>query len=134
VDQDATLRGNPTSEDGPDGDHGGGGASESDVSKRRFRLRRKKDGKRRRKTRLGKRTKQEDVEMGEVSQHKDKIGGVGFGLSSKEQITPADAVLAESANEVGPGLIRSLFPLDADMLCSSCRFGSCDHAPGDHHP
>jgi metal transporter CNNM len=101
VDQDATLRGNPTSEDGPDGDHGDGEASESDVSKRRFRLRRKKDGKRRRKTRLGKRTKQEDVEMGEVSQPKDKIGSVGFGLSSKEQITPADAVLAEeSANEV----------------------------------
>jgi hypothetical protein len=42
--------------------------------------------------------------MGEVFWHKDKIGGVGPGLSSKKQITPADVVLAESANEVGPVL------------------------------
>ena len=83
MDQDATLRGNPTSEDGTGGDHGDGEASESDVSKRRFRLRRKKDGKRRRKTGLGKRAKQEDVEMGEVSQPEDMIGSAGFGLSSK---------------------------------------------------
>jgi hypothetical protein len=39
--------------------------------------------------------------MGEVSQHKDTIGSGRFGLLSKEQITPADAVLAEEkANEV----------------------------------
>jgi metal transporter CNNM len=112
VDRNATPRGNPTSEDGSGGDYGGSEASESDVAKRQFRLRRKKGGKRRRKTRLGKRVKQEDVEMGEVSQPKYKIGSVEFGLSSKEQITPADAVLAEeSANEVRVVLSRSHFRL-----------------------
>ena len=45
----------------------------------------KKDGERRRKTRFGKGAKQEDMEIGEVSQHKDKIGGVGFGLPLKER-------------------------------------------------
>ena len=34
VDQDATLRGNSTTEDGPDGDHGDGESSEYDVVKR----------------------------------------------------------------------------------------------------
>jgi hypothetical protein len=34
---------------------------------------------------FGKGAKQEDMEMGEVSQHKDKISGVGFGLSSKKR-------------------------------------------------
>ena len=62
--------------------------------------------------------------MGEISQPKDKIGSVGFGLSSKEQITPADAVLAEeSANEVRLVLmIRFSFPSNADTVCSFCRF------------
>ena len=46
--------------------------------------------------------------MGEVSQYKDKIGDVGFGMSSKEQITPEDAVLVqENVNEVGPVLFDS---------------------------
>jgi hypothetical protein len=81
---------------------------QSDVVKRRFRFCRKKDGKQRRKARFGKRVEWEDVEMGEVSLYKDKIGGVGFGLSSKEQITPEDAVLVqENVNEVRPVLFDS---------------------------
>ena len=67
VDQGVTMRGNPTLEDGPDGDHGDSKASGSDVAKCRFRLRRKKDGKWRCRTRLGKGAKREDVEMGDVS-------------------------------------------------------------------
>jgi metal transporter CNNM len=105
VDQDATLRGKPAPENDQDGDHSDGGDPEAGTSKRRFRLRRKKDGKRRHKTRREK-AKQDDIELGTVPQDAGKGRGGGFGLSSKEQITPADAVLAEeSANEV-----RLLFP------------------------
>ena len=101
ADQDATLRGGPVSENDGDGDHSSGEAPEHDATKRRFRLRRKKGGKRRHKTRRQKRTEQDDIEMGEVPQDTDKRGIGGFGLSSREQITPADAVLAEeSVNEV----------------------------------
>jgi len=101
TDRDATLRGKPALENDEDGDHSGGEAPEPDVSKRRFRLRRKKGGKRRRKAQREKRTEPQDVEMGEVTQDADKRGIGGFGLSSREQITPADAVLAEeNANEV----------------------------------
>ena len=102
VDQDATLRGNPISENGQDGDRSEGEVSEPDATKSRFRLRRRKDRKRQRKARREKREKQEDIEMGEVPEDADKGRGGVFGLSSKEQITPSDAVLAEaSANEVG---------------------------------
>jgi len=98
VDQDATLRGNPILESAHGGDHSEGGDQEIGVSKRRFRLRRKKGGKNRKARRDG--AKQGDAETGEGPQDTDKKGG-GFGLSSKEQIIPADAVLAEeSANEV----------------------------------
>ena len=100
MDPDNTLRGAPVLEDDQDGDHSDGGTSEPEVTKRRFRLRRKKDGKRRRRMRREK-AKEGDIEMGEVSQDAEKGKSGGFGLSSKEQITPADAVLAEeSANEV----------------------------------
>ena len=100
VDPDATLRGKPTSENGQDGDHSGGDVSEPGVTRRRFRLRRRKDGKRQQKARHRK-AKQEDVEMGEIPQETDKGKSGGFGLSSKEQITPADAILAEeNVNEV----------------------------------
>ena len=108
TDQDATLRGKPVLENGEDGDHSGSETPEPDVTKRRFRLRRKKGGKRRRKAQREKRAEQEDIEMGEVPQDTvtDKRGIAGFGLSSREQITPADAVLAEEgANEV-----RRVFP------------------------
>lgn len=92
------MRGNPIPDDDQDGDHNEG------ISKRRFRLRRKKDGKRR-KARRG-RAKQGDIETGQVPQDADKSGG--FGLSSKEQNTPADAVLAEEgANEVRSMLLHS---------------------------
>jgi len=101
TDRDAILRGKPALETDEGGDHSGGEAPEPDVTKRRFRLRRKKGGKRRHKTRREKKAEQGDIEMGEVPQDTDKRGIGGFGLSSKEQITPADAVLAEeSANEV----------------------------------
>ena len=100
MDLDTTLRGKSTSDNDQDGDNSAGGTSEPGVTKRRFRLRRKKDGKRRRKSRREE-TKQEDVEMGDIPQNTDNGRSGGFGLSSKEQITPADAVLAEkSANEV----------------------------------
>ena len=101
MDPDATLRGQPILEDDQDGDHSAGGTSEPGVTKRRrFRLRRKKDEKRRRKT-WREEAKQGDIEMGEVPRGADNGRGGGFGLSSKEQITPADAVLAEaSVNEV----------------------------------
>ena len=96
-----TLRGAPVLEDDQDGDHSDGGTSEPGVTKRRFRLGRKKDGKRRRKMRRAKEKEGPDIEMGELSQDTEKGKSGGFGLSSKEQITPADAVLAEeSANEV----------------------------------
>ena len=99
MDQDATLRGNTALENDTDGDHSDGGNPEPAISKRRFRLRRKKGGKRRHKSQREK-AKQGDVESGEVAQEADRKGG-GFALSSKEQITPADAVLAEeNANEV----------------------------------
>jgi hypothetical protein len=45
--------------------------------------------------------------MGGASQHKDKIGGVGFGLSLKEKITPADTVLVEESIN-GAGLVLSI--------------------------
>ena len=134
VDRDATLRGNPVLENDQDGDRSEDEVSEPDVTKRRFRLRRRKDRKRQRKARREK-AKQEDIEMGDVPGDADKGRGGGFGLSSKEQITPADAVLAEaSANEV---CCLPLFPFlsNADMLCVVFADpGSCDHAPGDHHP
>ena len=104
TDPDATLRGRPGLEGGEDG-HSEGGSSERGTAKRRFRLRRKKDRKRRR----GRDKKEErgDIEMGEANLDADIGKGGGFGLSSKEQITPADAVLAEeSVNEVR-------FPLSA---------------------
>ena len=48
-----------------------------------------------------KKAKQGDIEIGKVSQDTEKGKSGEFRLSSKEQITPADAVLAEeSANEV----------------------------------
>lgn len=95
TDQDATLRGKPVLED----DQDDGGNPETGFSKHRFRLRRKKDRKRRRKAR-GEKAKQGDIEAGEVPRDTNKKNG-GFGLSSKEQNTPADAVLAEeNANEV----------------------------------
>lgn len=104
TDPDATLRGRPGLEGGEDG-HSEGGSSERGTLKRRFRLRRKKDRKRRRGR--DKKEKQGDIEMGDVNQDADNGKGGGFGLSSKEQITPADAVLAEeSVNEVR-------FPLSA---------------------
>jgi hypothetical protein len=135
VDQDVILRGNPTTENGQDGDHSDSEASESDVVKRRFRFCRKKDGKQRRKTRFRKRVEREDVEMGEVSQYKDKIGGVGFGLSSKEQITPEDAVLVqENVNEVGPVLFDSRLHRTLTWCLVFADCGSCDHASGNHHP
>ena len=83
--QDVTLCGKPTSENDEDGDHSGGEAPEPDGTKRRFRLRRKKGGKRRHKTRREKKIEQGDIEMGEVSRDADKRGVGGFGLSSKEQ-------------------------------------------------
>ena len=96
TDQDATLRGNPIPEDNQELDHSDGEDPEPAVSKRRFRLRRKKGGRKAR----GERKKQGDIETGEVPQDVDKRSG-GFGLLSNEQITPADAVLAkENANEV----------------------------------
>ena len=99
IDRDATLRGNPIPEDNQDVDHSDGGDHEPGVSKRRFRLRRKKGEKRGRKARR-ERKKQSDIETGEVPQDVDKRIG-GFGLLSNEQIIPADAVLAEeNANEV----------------------------------
>ena len=101
TDPDTTLRGKPVPENDQDGNHSDGEASEPDGTKRRFRLRRKKDGKRRRRGRREKRAEQEDIEMGEIPQETDRGRSGGFGLSSKEQLTPADAVLAEeSANEV----------------------------------
>ena len=98
IDQDATLRGNPVPENNQDVDHSDGGDPEPGVSKNRFRLRGKKGG-RGHKARREKK-KQGDIEASEVPQDVDKRSG-GFGLSSNEQITPADAVLAkENANEV----------------------------------
>lgn len=135
VDQDATMRENPTTENGQDGDHGDSEASESDVVKRQFRFCRKRDGKQWHKTRFGKRVEQEDVEMGEVSQYKDKIGGVGFGLLSKEQITPKDAVLVqENVNEVGPVLFDSRLHRTLTWCLVFADCGSCDHDSGNHHP
>ena len=101
IDPVPTLRGNPISEEDQDGDHSAGGTSEPGVTKRRrFRLRRKKDEKRRRKARREE-AKQGDIEMGEIPRGAENGRSGGFGLSSKEQITPADAVLAkESVNEV----------------------------------
>ena len=99
TDPDATLRGKPGLESDKDG-HSDGGASEQGTAKLRFRLRRKKDRKRRRGGR-DKKEKQSDIEMGKVNKDVDNGRSGGFGLSSKEQITPADAVLAEeSVNEV----------------------------------
>lgn len=99
IDQDATLRGNSVLMNDEDADHSDGGDPEPGVSKHRFRLRRKKGGKRGRKAQR-ERKKPQDVEIGEVPQDVDRRSG-GFGLSSNEQITPADAVLAEkNANEV----------------------------------
>lgn len=99
IDQDATLRGKPGPENGMDGDHSDGENPEAGFSKHRFRLRRKKDRKRQRKARHGK-AKQDDIEAGGVLQDASKGIG-GFGLSSKEQNIPADAVLAEeNVNEV----------------------------------
>ena len=109
TDPDATLRGKPISENDQDGGHSDGGTSEPSVTKRRFRLRRKKDGKRHRKTRH-KKAKEEDIEMGGIPRDMDNGRGGGFGLSSKEQITPADAVMAEeSVNEVRLFLLQMLF-------------------------
>lgn len=105
IDPDATLRGRPGLENDQDGDHSAGGTSEPGVTKRRFRLRRKKDGKRRRKAQHEE-AKQGDIEMGDVPQDADNGKSGGFGLSSKEQITPADAVMAEeSVNEVSSLLL-----------------------------
>ena len=61
-------------ENGEDGDHSGSEAPKPDVAKRWFRLRRKEGGKWRHKARHGKRVDQEDFEMGEVPQDKDKRG------------------------------------------------------------
>ena len=135
TDQDATLRGNPTSENDQDGDRGDDEVSEPEGTKRRFRLRRKKDGKRWHKARGEKQMNKGDIEMGEVSQDIDKKRVGGFGLSSKEQITPADAVLAEeSVNEVrlpSPALV----PIETDVPhVVLANLGPCDHALGDHHP
>ena len=113
VDQDATLRGNPgISENDQDGEDGDGGDPEAGFSKRRFRLHRKRGKKHHRKARREK--KHGDIESGEAPQDASKNGG--FGLSSKEQILPADAVLPEeNANEVCsvspfPSLCQKLIP------------------------
>ena len=99
TDQDATLRGNSVSENNQDVDHSEGVEPEPGSSKPRFRLRRKKSGKRMRREHC-KRKKQGDIETGEVPQDTDKRSG-GFGLSSNEQTIPADAILAkQNANEV----------------------------------
>ena len=82
-------------ENGEDGGHDGSEAPKPDVAKRWFRLRRKEGGEWRHKAQREKRVEQEDIEMGEVPQDTDMRGIWGFGLSSREQITPADAVLAE---------------------------------------
>ena len=99
IDGDTTSRGNPAPEKDQDVDHNDGGDVGPSVSKRRFRLRKKKDDKRERKERR-ERKKKDDVEAGQIPQDEDRRGG-GFGLSSNEQIIPADAVLAkENVNEV----------------------------------
>ena len=116
TDRDVTLRGKPDLENDKDGDRSGGEAPEPDTGKRRFRLRRKKGGKRSRKTRREKKAEPGDIEMGEVPHDADKRGIGGFGLSSREQITPADAVLAESsANEVRFVFLHSRF--DRKLTC-----------------
>ena len=84
-----------------DGDRSEAKVTEPDADKNQFRLRRRKDRKRQRKGLREKREKQKDIETSEVTQDADKERGGGFGLSSKKQITRADAVLAEaSVNEV----------------------------------
>jgi hypothetical protein len=96
-DRGATLRGNTVPENNRDVDHSDGGDHKRGVSRRRFRLRRKKDGKRKARCE-GK--KQGDIETCDPPQDADKRNG-GFGLLSNEKITPADAVLAKgNANEV----------------------------------
>ena len=103
-DQNATPQGKPVRDNDQGGDHSDSGDPEAGFSKRRFRLHKKKDRKSRRKARREK-AKQGDIETGDVPQDTNKRNG-GFGLSSKEQIIPADAVLAEeNANEV-----RFVFP------------------------
>ena len=122
MDRDATLRGKPVLENDEDGDQSGSETPEPDVTKRRFRLRRKKGGKGRHKTRREKKKEQGDIEKGEVLQDVDKRGVGGFGLSSKEQITPADAVLAEeSANEVRRVFFYSRHIESRHVVRSFCR-------------
>ena len=134
ADPEATLSGQPTLENGQDGDHSGGDTSEPGGTRRRFRLRRKKGGKHGQKTKH-KKVKEGDIEMGDVPQDTDKGRSGGFGLSSKEQITPADAVLAEeSVNEVRP----SSFDCRSDQKADTPRTvfadpGPRDHAAWDHH-
>jgi len=109
-------------ENDQDGDQSGSETPEPDVTKRRFRLRRKKGGKGRHKTRREKKKEQGDIEKGEVLQDADKRGVGGFGLSSKEQITPADAVLAEeSANEVRRVFFYSRHIESRHVVRSFCR-------------
>lgn len=132
IDQDATLRGNPVPKNGEDGGDSDGGNPEAGFSKRRFRLSRKKERKRQRKAQREK-AKEGDIEAGETPQDATKRNG-GFGLSSKEQTTPADAVLAEeSVNEVCfTSFVPSLSEADAlPIVFADIRSG--DHAVGDHH-
>ena len=107
TDKAATLRGNTIPGSNRDDDQGDVGDPEAGVSKRRFMLRRKKGRKNKHKTEREKEKQRDiDIEAGEVQQDKEKKGG-GLWLSSKEQITPADAVLAEeSAKEVGFEYLR----------------------------
>ena len=129
VDQDATPRENAVPENDQDGGSGGGGNPEAGFSKRRFRLRRKKDKKRHRKARREK-TNHDDIESGDVPQDTNKIGG--FGLSSKEQIISADAVLPEeNANEVHfasptptTESLRTAYSFSKYLILRSCRWES----------
>ena len=133
VDQDATLRGKPGSENNKDGEHSDDENPEAGFSKHRFRLRKKKERKRQRKAEREK-VKQGDIETGEVPQEANKRNG-GFGLSSKEQTTPADAILAkENANEVCVAPFPSPPAKSETLHVVFANIGPGDHAAGDHHP
>ena len=132
IDQDATLRGQPGPENDPDGDRSDGGNPEAGFSKHRFRLRKKKERKRQRNAQREK-AKQGDIEAGEFPQDANKRNG-GFGLSSKEQTIPADAVLAEeNVNEVRFAFLALPLPTSDALHIVFADIRSGDHAAGDHH-
>ena len=91
-----------------DGGHSDGGNPEPAISMHRFRLHRKKGGKLQCKSQREK-AKQGDIESGEIPQEADRKGG-GFALSSKEQITPADAALAEGSDHEVSFMLSILIP------------------------